>query len=106
MDKEKELTDAEAIALAKATGKSRQLVKRFAVSDGRHGLWIDDDEFSYDAALRVTGDFETPEAKLAYLQALCDVLNENEDRIPWRNDGNTDPFFELRMPQANPGDQS
>lgn len=85
----------------KATGKSRQRSNRFEVNpEGRHGAWIDDDEFSYDAAIRVTGDFETPEAKRAYMQAICDILNEQEDRIPWRNDGNTEPFFKFSVPSG------
>jgi hypothetical protein len=90
MSEDRDLTDEESIALLKFTGKNRQRSNRFEVSEGRQGLWIDDDEFSYDAAIRITGDFETPEAKRAYLQAVCDVLNAQEDRIPWRRDADTE----------------
>lgn len=54
---------------------------RFEVVDGEKGPWIDDDDFGYDAAISVSGDFVDDE-KRKFLQAVCDVLNENEARIP------------------------
>ena len=98
MSEDRELTDDESMAIMEQTGKNRQRSNRFEVSDGRHGLWIDDDEFSYDAAIRITGDFESQEAKRAYLQAVCDVLNAHEDSIPWRRDELWAPSMKYQPP--------
>lgn len=81
---DRELTAQEALALKKATGQDRSRTVRFALGEGSKGEFINDDEFTYDALLRVHGDFETREAKHAYLAAVCEVLNEHEDRIPHR----------------------
>lgn len=45
-------------------------------------VWIFDDEFHWDAGLRVTGDFAEIADRIRFAQAICDVLNEAADRIP------------------------
>jgi hypothetical protein len=45
-------------------------------------VWIMDDDFGYDAMLKVGGDFATITEKLAFAQAIADVLNQAEHRIP------------------------
>lgn len=52
---------------------------RFTVQDG--GRWIDDDDFLYDASLKVSGDF-TDEARVAFAQWVCDALNEADKMLP------------------------
>ena len=50
--------------------------KRFTVdvnADGR--AFVFDDDFHYDAALRITGDFGTRHEKMAYAAAVADALN-------------------------------
>jgi hypothetical protein len=37
---------------------------------------LQSDDFTYDACLYVTGDFESDEAKLAYAQAIARALND------------------------------
>lgn len=44
-------------------------------------LYIDDDDFGYDACVKVSGDWDYPE-KLAYAQAVADALNAAGDKIP------------------------
>lgn len=45
-------------------------------------VWIFDDEFHWDAGLRVTGDFASVEERVRFAEAICAVLNEAGDRIP------------------------
>lgn len=59
---------------------------RFIVSpkkDGSGGCSIWDDNFGWDASLHITGDFGSVDEKIKFAQAICDVLNENEGRIPF-----------------------
>ena len=42
---------------------------------GGDGEFIYDEDFTYDATLRLTGDF-TDETRLAYAQAVADALNK------------------------------
>jgi hypothetical protein len=80
------LTVDEIRALEETTEKMRQTRERFDVGLGTSkGRWyINDDDFHWDAALAVSGDFESEAEKLRYMQAICDVLNANEDKIPYR----------------------
>lgn len=68
-----------------ASGKMRMRKRRFAVhqSPGCR-LIIDDDDFHWDALLRVTGDFESDAEKMRYAKAIAKVLSDNEDKIPYR----------------------
>jgi hypothetical protein len=47
----------------------------------RKDLFIDDDDFGYDAMIIIEGDFGYAE-KLAYAQAVVDALNTAGDKIP------------------------
>lgn len=78
------LSDEERLLVHHSTGQDRSMTKRFNILEGKRGPMIDDDEFGYDASIRVGGDFATPDEKEAYLKAMCQVLNENETRIPFR----------------------
>lgn len=62
----------------------RQRKRRFAVQSGsRNNFYIDDDDFHWDALLKVNGDFESGRAKRAYMNAIAKVLSDNEDKIPY-----------------------
>jgi hypothetical protein len=66
--------------------------KRFSIHEGDgERIYIDDDDFHWDALLRVSGDFESCEEKKRYAQAICDVLNAAEDSIPYRPAAETSP---------------
>jgi len=69
-------------------GKMRMRKRRFKVldaSDGSPGrMWIDDDDFHWDALMRVSGDFESDAEKERYMKAIAKVLSDNEDKIPYR----------------------
>jgi hypothetical protein len=72
--------------------KSRMMEKRFSIHEGDgERIYIDDDDFHWDALLRVSGDFESCEEKKRYAQAICDVLNAAEDSIPYRPAAETSP---------------
>lgn len=62
---------------------SRMRKVRFAVHEHMGKIYVDDDDFGYDALLMVSGDFVDDE-KRRFAQAVADVLNENESRIPVR----------------------
>jgi len=47
-------------------------------------LFIDDDEFHWDAALHISGDFESDAEKMRYAQAIAKVLSDHADEIPAR----------------------
>jgi len=67
----------------------RERERRFEVheaSDGR--IYIDDDDFHWDALLRIQGDFENDAARRQYAEAIAKVLSEHEDQIPHRPDDN------------------
>lgn len=57
--------------------------KRFTVSTGDAGteIWIYDDDFGYDATMKLTGDWSDKQ-KHAYAEAICGVLNFHETVIP------------------------
>jgi hypothetical protein len=61
------------------TNRSRPT--RFEVHEHDGKIFVDDDDFGYDALLMIQGDFVDDE-KRAFAQAVADVLNENEGRIP------------------------
>lgn len=52
---------------------------RFTVQEG--GRWIDDDDFIFDAALKISGDF-TDEERLAFARWICAVLNKADEQLP------------------------
>lgn len=71
--------------------KYRMRERRFEVSDGgavAEGtvcrLYIDDDDFHWDALLRISGDFESDDEKRRYAEAIAKVLSDHEDEIPHR----------------------
>lgn len=64
--------------------KMRQRKARFCVQSGsRHNFYIDDDDFHWDALLKVNGDFESGREKLRYMRAIAKILSDNEDKIPY-----------------------
>lgn len=68
------------------TDQAREKRRRFQVDggDGKSRLYICDDDFHWDALLRINGDFETDAEKLRYATAIAKVLSDNEDKIPYR----------------------
>lgn len=64
---------------------SRSKSVRFEVveykKNGEPQMYIDDDDFGYDACIKVSGDWDYPQ-KLAYAQAVADALNAAGDKIP------------------------
>lgn len=52
---------------------------RFTVQDG--GAWIDDDDFIFDAMLKVSGDFTDVERE-RFAQWVCDALNAADAKLP------------------------
>ena len=65
--------------------KMRQRRRRFEVHTGSEGrLYIDDDDFHWDALLRIWGDFENDAQKMRYAKAIAKVLSDNEGKIPYR----------------------
>jgi hypothetical protein len=54
---------------------------RFEVMEHEGRIYIDDDDFGYDALLRLAGDWSYHE-KLAYAQAVAEALNAAGDKIP------------------------
>lgn len=65
--------------------KMRSTTKRFNVCHPTGSrLYIGDDDFHWDALLRVNGDFESDAEKLRYAMAIAKVLSEHEDEIPYR----------------------
>lgn len=67
--------------MARKPGRSRE--KRFDVAHYRgRRMYIDDDEFHWDALLRISGDFESDAEKLRFAKAICEVLNKHADEIP------------------------
>lgn len=64
----------------------RSKAVRFEIAEGSTPgrLYIDDDDFHWDGALAVSGDFESEAEKRRYMQAICDVLNANEGQIPFQ----------------------
>lgn len=73
------------------TDKKRMRDRRFevcavgAVAEGELcRLYIDDDDFHWDALLRISGDFESDAEKLRYAEAIAKVLSDHEDEIPHR----------------------
>lgn len=67
------------------TDKMRSERRRFEVQSGTNGrIYIDDDDFHWDALLRVSGDFESDAEKLRYAKAIARVLSDNEASIPYR----------------------
>jgi len=62
--------------------ENRSRPVRFVVVEyDKDKLYIDDDDFGYDACLKITGDWEYHE-KLAYAQAVADALNSAGKKIP------------------------
>lgn len=61
---------------------------RFTVQDG--GGWIDDDDFLFDAALKISGDF-APDDRLRFAQWICDALNEADKLLPRQPDHGMGP---------------
>lgn len=52
---------------------------RFTVQD--EGRWIDDDDFIFDAMLKISGDF-SDESRKRFAQWICDTLNAADARLP------------------------
>lgn len=79
------LTPAESSQLKAQTGKDRERTHRFVVDVSPGGnIFMDDDDFHWDALLRVHGDFENDAQKQRYAEAIARVLNNHEDEIPYR----------------------
>jgi hypothetical protein len=63
-------------------------VPRFTVAANGRGhpgqmqVWIYDDQFHWDASMRIKGDFTKLADKMRFAQSICDILNENVKRIP------------------------
>ena len=53
---------------------------RFRVSDG--GRTISDEDFIFDALIRVGGDFGDDALRTRYAQWMCDALNEADKQLP------------------------
>jgi hypothetical protein len=75
---------------------------RFAVQDWPSGIYVDDDDFGYDACMKITGDFATKEERIVYAQAVADALNVAEIPTPektkeenktWTPCGHDDPSW-------------
>lgn len=50
--------------------------QRFHVMEGDgNRIFVDDDDFGWDAALRITGDFDVYVDKLRFAKACADALN-------------------------------
>lgn len=61
-------------------GKYRSRAVRFvATEDGSH---VCDDDFGYDASLEITGDFATPQEKIAYAEGVAKALNAAGYDVP------------------------
>lgn len=64
--------------------ESQSMEKRFSVhqekTEDHFRVSIFDDEFHWDACLRIYGDFASMEDKLRYARAICKALNKA--RIP------------------------
>ena len=54
--------------------------QRFRVSD--NGRMISDEDFIFDALIRVGGDFEDDASHTRYTQWVCDALNEADKTLP------------------------
>lgn len=52
---------------------------RFTVQDG--GRWIDDDDFIFDATIKIGGDF-SDEDRLRFAQWIADTLNAADAKLP------------------------
>lgn len=72
-------TGAEARYLASAM-RPHDGGPRFRVSDG--GRTISDEDFIFDATIRVGGDFGDDAMRVRYAQWMCDVLNEADKILP------------------------
>lgn len=67
---------------------TQEAAVRFTVEDdtlmtrrvGQQRYCIYDDDFGYDAVIRIHGDFAKSQCHREYLQAVCDALNAS--RIP------------------------
>ena len=103
-----ELSEEAAAELQECTGKMRQRSNRFEVDIGPSGkLFIDDDDFHWDALLQVQGDFETPETKRYYAEAIAKVLSAHEAEIPYRTPHPVSPENgEPRSSEKAKGDES
>lgn len=53
---------------------------RFRVSDS--GRTISDEDFIFDALIRVGGDFGDDALRTRYAQWICDALNEADKKLP------------------------
>ena len=53
---------------------------RFRVSDG--GRTISDEDFIFDALIRVGGDFGNDDVRTRYAQWVCDALNDADKQLP------------------------
>jgi hypothetical protein len=67
---------AQALPQGAHSSKQRTRAARFVPS--ADGKIIDDDDFLYDAMLKVTGDFGDDETRISFAQWLCDKLNAPE----------------------------
>ena len=79
-------------ALVEARAAEISAGKRFVVMGGRHPsgvnlVSISDEEFHWDAMLKVHGDFESLEEKLRYAEAIAKVLSEHATEIPFEPAG-------------------
>lgn len=64
---------------------SEQRQDRFTVETTRDGdVVIFDDDFGWDATIKVVGDFYGPDKKW-FLEAICAALNHEVSNIPTRD---------------------
>jgi hypothetical protein len=61
----------------------------FVGNDGRVSIW--DDDFGWDAGLRLYGDFGTAEEKFALASAIVKILNCHPRSIPTRDSYQANP---------------
>jgi hypothetical protein len=82
---------------------SRMRPVRFEVhEDHKQIAYIDDDDFGYDALIRVHGDFADDSERRKFMEAVCAVLNENEARIPVAPRCSCTPkFFDPKCPRCS-----
>jgi hypothetical protein len=68
------------------TDKMRTRPNRFEVQSNSVGdPYIDDDDFNWDALLKIDGDFGSDAEKRRYMTAIAAVLSAHEDEIPYRS---------------------
>lgn len=55
---------------------------RFTVNSDENGTYVYDDDFGWDAMLKIGGDFGSLAARNAFAEAIAKALNDAGDAIP------------------------